>query len=495
MSSPQQEATGAPAWPLPDRRSEGTRTRVRALRSAGRRLLVALDDDPTGSQSVHGIEVVTALDPDEYRAALAGERGSCFVLTNTRSRSRQEAVEVNTAVAGDLFALAAERGAGLDLVSRSDSTLRGHVWAEVNALEEAQRAFAGQGYDGVLFAPAYLEAGRVTAGDVHWARTGDRFTPVGETEFARDATFGFRHSNLRDFLAEVSGGQVRREDVWSLSLDEIRDGGPEHVADRLSSAVGLRFVVVNAESYADLDTVALGVLLAEGQGKRFLYRSGPSFVRALDGQEPIPPLTAEQIWDGLARQDGCGHGLVVVGSHVGQTSRQVDALRAQGGLTEVVLDVPRLLGLAAGEARQAYLTTLSSHVMTAAAESDVLLYTSRSLVTGADGEQSLEIARAVSSAVSWIVRDSLRARFAWFVAKGGITSHDVATSGLGIRRARVVGQLLPGMVSVLHAVHADPLAVGAPYVVFAGNVGDPGTLADVVARLRHGTRGRRGGNG
>jgi uncharacterized protein YgbK (DUF1537 family) len=464
------------------------RAQVRALRAADRRLLVALDDDPTGSQAVHDIDVVTMLDPGEYRAALAGGAASCFVLTNSRSRAEAEAVTVNFAVAKDLFSIAAERGAAIDLVSRSDSTLRGHVWAEVTALDAARRSCLGEGYDGVLFAPAYLEAGRITAGDVHWARVGDHFVPVGDTESAQDATFGFRSSNLRDFVSEVSRGRLRREDVLSLSLAEIRDGGPERIAEMLNSVVDLRFVVVNATSYADLDAVALGALLAERRGKRFLYRSGPSFVRALDGQDPIPPLTAEQIWGGVAQRVGCGNGLIVVGSHVEQTSRQVDALRASAKLAEIVLDVPHLLGLSTGTARASYLSTLSDRVVASAARSDVLLYTSRSLVIGVDGEQSLQIARVVSSAVSQIVRDSLAAQLDWFIAKGGITSHDVATSGLGIRRARVIGQIFPGVVSVFQPLNADPLAIGRPYVVFAGNVGDTDSLAAVVSRLRSGIR-------
>jgi uncharacterized protein YgbK (DUF1537 family) len=66
------------------------------------------------------------------------------------------------------------------------------------------------------------------------------------------------------------------------------------------------------------------------------------------------------------------------------------------------------------------------------------------------------------------------------VAKGGITSHDVAVHGLGMRRADVVGQLFPGMVSVLRPVEAADEAIAVPYVVFAGNVGDDNTLADLV---------------
>ena len=95
-------------------------------------------------------------------------------------------------------------------------------------------------------------------------------------------------------------------------------------------------------------------------------------------------------------------------------------------------------------------------------------------------KESLAISRTVSTAVIEVVRAALTARPAWVIAKGGITSHDVAVRGLGIRRATVLGQLLPGLISVFRPIEAAPEAVGTPYVVFAGNVGDDHTLADVI---------------
>ncbi len=126
------------------------------------------------------------------------------------------------------------------------------------------------------------------------------------------------------------------------------------------------------------------------------------------------------------------------------------------------------------------MTSTAGQVSRALAHSDVLLYTSREVAAGATAGASLEIARAVSAAVARTVRLALPARPAWVVAKGGITSHDVALHGLGIRRAEVAGQLLPGAISVFRPVDAPPEAIGMPYVVFAGNVGDDGTLAHVA---------------
>ena len=383
--------------------------------------IAVLDDDPTGSQTVHDVAIVLALDEDELRLD-----GDCtFFLTNTRSLEEDEAVALTERVARTLF----ERDPDVELVSRSDSTLRGHVAAEIAAIRRASPV----PYDGVLLVPAFFEAGRFTRDDVHYA--GD--TPVGETEFARDATFGYSSSNLIDFVREKTGETARS--VSAGDLDALAAGG---------------WIVVNAERYEDLEAVVRAV---RDSDQRLLYRTGPSFVRSLAGISAKPPLRE--------LDTGPGHGLVVVGSHVGLTTRQVEATT---GLREFELDVTALDPEGVG-----------AQVREALAHDDVLVYTSRTLKGG-----GLETAREVSRAVTRVVSIALDARPGWVIAKGGITSHDVAVHGLGIRRATVLGQLLPGMVSVFRPEDADERAVGMPYVVFAGNVGDEGTLAEIVERFR-----------
>jgi uncharacterized protein YgbK (DUF1537 family) len=465
---------------------EGLRESIRATRSAADLLLGVLDDDPTGSQAVHDVQVVTVLEQDAYAAALAGPGATCFVLTNSRSLDGPAAAELTTRAARGLITVAGQRGTRIQLVSRSDSTLRGHVMAEVTALQAVRRDMVGRGYDGVLLVPAFLEAGRVTVADIHWARTAAGLIPVGETEFAKDSAFGYGASDLRVFVAEKSGGTIRPEDVRSISLADIRLGGPARVREVLAGAAGGAWVVVNATEYSDLEAVARAVLDAESEGQSFLFRTGPSFVRALSGLGPKPPLRGAQIWgtDGAARAGAAGHGLVVVGSHVGQTSRQVAALRARGATTDIELDVPAVLAGGPDAAAAPVVASTARRVLTALGHSDVLLYTSRAVVTAPDAAASLTIARTVSAALSRIVRDALAARPAWVIAKGGITSHDVMLHGLGIHRAEVVGQLYPGTISVFRPLDAAPEALGMPYVVFAGNVGDDDTLAQVVAIIR-----------
>lgn len=459
--------------------------RIAERRRQANNRVVAFDDDPTGSQSVHGVSVVTELDPALYAAALAEPASTAFILTNSRSLDEADAVELVSGVARDVFTLARDGGWQLDAVSRSDSCLRGHVIAEVGALDAVRREVFGSGYDGVLFVPSYFEAGRYTEGDVHYAVVDGNPIPVGESEFAKDATFGFNSSNLKDFLAEKSAGAIDSDQVLSLSLETIRTGGAAAVTEVLDGCHDLQWVVVNATEYRDLEVVVEGL---QASSRTFVHRTGPSFVRALSGIAEYGTLTPQQIrapqQSRADAADSDGHGLAVVGSHVGQTARQVERARERGGVVEVELSVPALVQADAA----AEIARATAEVTAGLADNDVMFYTSRDLVTGSDAADSLAIARTVSSAVVEVVRASLAARPAWVIGKGGITSHDVLVRGLGVQRATVVGQLFPGMVSVLRPEQATEDVLGIPYVVFAGNVGDEHALADAIELFRRGQR-------
>ena len=456
---------------------DGAREQIRRTNvEAGRRIAV-LDDDPTGSQSVHDVEIALTLDPDVYAAALEDPGATGFLLTNSRSLSEPDADQLNRRVATDLYAITNRLDAPLTLVSRSDSTLRGYLQTEIAALDAVTAEATGRRPDGVLLVPAFLEAGRFTAGDVHWARVGGEMLPVGETEFARDVSFGYRSSDLRDWVAEKTGGTVPADRVLSVGLDDLRSGGPDRVAEILGQAQNGAFVVINAVEFADLDVAVLGLLQAEAAGQTFLHRSGPSFVRSLAGVSDQDRLHHDQLWPHGDPERGDEHsrGLVVVGSHVGLTNQQLAVALNRTDLQPVELSVPDLLDDTAATVK-----SVADRVREQLQDSHVLLQTSRDVVRGSDAADSLSIARRVSGALSDVVAAVRDVPPAWVIAKGGITSHDVAVRGMGIRRATVLGQLLDGQVSVFSPVEVDDGPTGVPYVVFAGNVGDEDTLSDAV---------------
>ncbi|ODU02049.1 MAG: hypothetical protein ABS81_18935 [Pseudonocardia sp. SCN 72-86] len=448
--------------------------------AAGRRVVV-LDDDPTGTQSVADVPVLTAWGPDDLAWAFGLDTPGFFVLTNTRSLAEADAVALGEEVAAAVARAAAAAGVDHMVVSRSDSTLRGHFPAETDVLVRAAAA-AGAPVDGIVIVPAMIEPGRLTVGSVHWMRTADGMIPVSHSEFARDATFGYTNADLRDWVAEKTGGRVGRGAVATITLTDLRGGGPTRVAEILGGVTDAQPVVVDAATDDDLRVLVEGLIIAEAAGKRFVHRSGPSFVRARLGQTARRPLDAADLARVAPRDaDVRTAGLLVVGSHVGLTTRQLDRLRAAGRVTEAELDVPTLLDPAR---RSAHVRAVASEVADlVGGDADVVLRTSRTLVTGADADASLAIARTVSASMVEVVAEVVaRVRPAWVVAKGGITSSDTATGALGIARAWARGTLLPGIVSVWEPV-AGP-ARGIPYVVFAGNVGDDEGLVDAVATLR-----------
>ena len=440
-----------------------------ATSPSDRRLLI-LDDDPTGSQCVAGIDVAFDLDPTIPVGVLEQPGSACFVLTNTRALDEQEAVALNRRVLAGVLD-GGVPASGLHVVSRSDSTLRGHVIAEPVAIAD-ELAARGIDVDAFVLCPAMLEAGRFTEGDVHYATVDGEAVEVAETDFARDATFGFTSSDLRAFLEERSGGAVRAADVLSLSLEDIR-AGVDRVREILADARDRRWVVVNATEYTDLEVVAEAMALLEAEGRTFVTRCAPSFVRPLVGQQGARVVDPDSITIPEGRLD---HGLVVVGSHVGLTTTQLRAVQQRGTLAEVEIHVPSVLD----ERREHHLADVAAQATATLRTSDCVVFTSRDLVRTDDPAESLAIARSVSDAVVEVVRRVRAAKPAWVVAKGGITSHEVAENGLGIRRARVEGQFWPGQVSLFSAQEAPDEVMGAPYVVFPGNVGGEQALADVV---------------
>jgi len=457
----------------PERRIPDALEEIRRRVEAGGRRIAVLDDDPTGTQTVHDVPVLTTWSVEDLRWALEQPSPTFYVLTNSRSLPEEEAVAMNREVATNLAAAAERTGTDFVVTSRGDSTLRGHFPAETDALAEG----LGGGIDGVILCPCYLEAGRLTADDTHWVRQGERLVPAGETEFARDASFGYSASDLRDWVEEKTAGRITAPEVVSVGLADMREGGPARISEVLRGVEGGRPVVVNAASYADLEVFVLGLLDAEEGGKRFLYRTGPSFVRARGGISEKGPLSPEELYRRRPRR---GRGLVLVGSHVALTTSQLAEALELGGVIGVELSVPRLLE---GAEREGELTRVAAEVNSGLAGSEVVVYTSREVV-GGPGLTGFEVGRAVSDALVEVMRRVDReAPLAFVVAKGGITSSDVGTRGLGVRRAEVAGQMLPGIVSVW-VLPEESAFPGLPYVIFAGNVGGPDSLARVIQILR-----------
>ncbi|KAJ3458879.1 hypothetical protein MRS44_012988 [Fusarium solani] len=438
-------------------------------------VLVVLDDDPTGTQTCHGINVLTVWDVDTIQQEFSMNPTGFFILTNSRALPSGEARALVTEICQNVRIAAEKSQKAFEVVLRGDSTLRGHLPEEPEAAEEALGRF-----DGWIVAPFFFQGGRYTIDDVHYIEEDGVLVPVSQTPFAQDATFGYKNANLRQYVMEKCGGRFDVSCFISITLEDIRLGGPAGVAKKLLSVETSvnRVFIVNAAAESDMHVFVAGLLDAEKSGRRYLYRTAAAFVSSRLGLKGIQPLTLKDLGVLTDTRNSPG-GLIVAGSYVPKTTAQLAVLRERRGdkITVIELDVGELITSA--EVADAVVKAAAEQASAKIAEGhDVLVMTSRSLVKGIDALGSLRIGSRVAKALVQLV-ESIDMRPRYIIAKGGITSSDAATKGLKMRRAKILGQAAPG-VPLWRCDEETSRHRGVPYVVFPGNVGSDQTLADVV---------------
>lgn len=458
----------------------------REIRSHDQDILIVIDDDPTGTQAIADLPVLMRWEEDDMRWAFHQGKPAVYVMANSRALHPTEAAERNKEIVTSALNAAGREGLSLGFASRSDSTLRGHFPLEPEVISETLAAITGRSPDAILLIPAFPDAGRITLHQVHYAGSFHtrEFTPVGETEFATDSTFGYRSSHLASWVEEKSHGRIEADSVIALDITTIRQGADSVYKD-LADAPRGSVIVVDSMSELDLRVVATAIERAERAGMSYVYRVGPPFVRARIGQDVTPPLTSTDISAlfSSASRDFARGGLILVGSHTAVTTSQLNGLKEERGLmsleipVELVLDAP---------SRARVIDGLVHQLSAGLTDGSVILSTSRTRVFGSNEKESLDIARTISDSMSRIVRGVVAQITPRFVlAKGGITSADVAQFGLGITRAMARGSLLPGLVSLWEPLEGP--ATGIPYVVFPGNVGTSTALKEVVEKLEGAT--------
>jgi uncharacterized protein YgbK (DUF1537 family) len=350
------------------------------------------------------------------------------------------------------------------MISRSDSTLRGHYPVETDVIARELGPF-----DAHFLIPAFIEGGRVTRDGVHYLIVDSEPVPVNETEFARDSVFGYTHAFLPDYVEEKTRGRIRAGQVERFSLADVRAGS----LARLLALSGNVACAVDAESQSDLAAFARDLKAAAAQGKRFLCRSAAGIVSALAALPPQPVAAGE-----MRRYVRGGRpGAVLVGSHVDRTTRQLQQLLQEPDVAPVEVDVAYLPDQAQ-ELRESVLDRIAAaHARGATA----VIFTSRRELIFADEKTRLAFGELVSAFLMEIVHH-LPADIGFLISKGGITSNDVLSQGLLLRTARVLGQILPGC-SVVRCPEDHPQFPDLPVVIFPGNVGDDSALVTVYRRL------------
>ncbi|GAB6931185.1 four-carbon acid sugar kinase family protein [Paenibacillus sp. JCM 10914] len=446
------------------------------LRSFDHKIIV-LDDDPTGVQTVHDISVYTDWSLDTMKQGFAEEQSMFFILTNSRGLIASETEAVHREIARH----AAEASMAMNnkpylIVSRGDSTLRGHYPLETETLKRTLEDEFGAAYDGEVILPFFKAGGRFTIDNTHYVQYGEELVPAGETEFARDRTFGYTQSDLGKWVEEKSEGTFKASDTTYITLDSLRALNIEGIVAQLMQVNDFNKVVVNAADDVDVKIFAIALVKAMKQGKQFLFRTAATFTKVIGGVTDRPLLSKEEVVGG---QSGSG-GLILVGSHVKKTTEQLEQLMTCDFITFIEFNVHLVTD---DKAFQAEVDRVITETETGiAAGKTVTVYTRRERLDLGEGmkEEELKQSVKISDAVTSIVQ-RLQARPRYIIAKGGITSSDIGTKGLRVKRATVAGQIQPGI--PVWITGEESKFPGLYYVIFPGNVGSEHTLMDTAVML------------
>ena len=439
--------------------------------------IIALDDDPTGVQTVNNVYVYTDWSVPTLEQAFNDGKSISFILTNSRGFTVAQTTAAHHEMAENIAEVSKKLGKDFIIISRSDSTLRGHFPLETSILRADIEKLTGKKIDGEILLPFFKEGGRFTLNNTHYVKEGDQLTPAGMTEFAKDKTFGYKSSNMCEYVEEKTKGEFKAADVTCIALEDIRNLEIDKIAQQLMAVKDFNKVMVNAVDYVDVKIFAIAFCKAVAAGKEFMFRSAAAITKVLGGVPDKALLTKEE----LVPAGNTNGGIVLIGSHVKKTTMQFEELKkCKKPLNFIEFHAARVL-------EEGGLDKEVKEVIAKAEEyisngQSVVVYTSRELVKldTDDKDKILQVSVDISNAVVRVIGD-LTVKPSFIVAKGGITSSDVGTKALRVKKATVMGQIKPGI--PVWMTGEESKFPNMPYVIFPGNVGEVTTLREAVEIL------------
>ena len=438
--------------------------------------IVVLDDDPTGVQTVHDISVYTGWDKESILSGFNEKNNLFYILTNSRGFTQEQTTNAHHEISKIVNDVANETKREYIFISRSDSTLRGHYPLETKLLKDDYEKYTGKIIDGEILCPFFKEGGRFTINNVHYVKYGDDLIPANETEFAKDKTFGYTAATLPEYIEEKTKGEFKAKDVTCISLEDIHAMNFDKIESQLMSVKNFNKIIVNAVDYPDLKVFCIALYRAMSKGKVFMFRTAASIVKVMGGVTDQPLLTREKMVT-LKNDNG---GIIVVGSHTDKTTRQLESLKTLKNIEFIELDARLVRDDEKFENEVKRCLDLEEKCIKSG--KSVCCYTTRALITAdtGDKEDELRLSVKISDAVQSLV-GNLKVTPAFVIAKGGITSSDVGTKALKVKRADVLGQIRPGI--PVWRTGNESKFPSTPYVIFPGNVGDDETLKEAVEIL------------
>lgn len=420
--------------------------------------IIVLDDDPTGIQTVFDIDVLMRFEVEDLLQIMKNPEELVYLSTNSRSLLPDETERLHRHIIQNLSKASRMTGREFLIISRGDSTMRGHYPLESEIIREELESL-NYPLRGEILCP-YLDGIRKTEDDVHYVLNQGEWIPCAETEFARDATFGYHHSDIKEYVNEKYGTV---KSFVSISIDMLDGHHDEEILNLLYSSEKGSKIIVNALNMSHLEAF---IKALQPVKHLYQYRTAASFVKAFAKVGDRPFLTMKEL---------CDHsktgGLILAGSHVKKTTEQIECLLSEKLAEVLVLDVSTEIEPQIQELAEKTDELLSQG-------KNVLVMTSRTRIDfeGNAFNQLIKSRNISEKFVSLITKCKVRPRF--LISKGGITSFDVLNKGLHMSSARVLGQVAKNIPAV--RLEKGSLYPGMSVVVFPGNVGESETLKELV---------------
>ncbi len=437
---------------------------------------VVIDDDPTGSQTVHDCLLLLKWDYSTLVKGFESESNLFFILANTRSLSENDAKLTIEEICRNLKAVITSETYEEEIIfiSRGDSTLRGHNFLEPSVINSCLGPF-----DSTFHIPAFIEGKRFTVNGSHFVDS----IPINQTIFARDKIFGYETSNVKNLLFQKSKSQINLDDIQNLFLSDLENLNDEEnniVFKSLKSLKNNKHVVVDIENYAQLNKFSLTIKKLTKQ-KKFLFRTAASFISAISKKKSNPQ--DDRFFSNLRienKEKSFLPGLVIIGSYVELSTLQLKNLLEINICQPIELDVYEFFRITSLENNQKPRNLFKNKFLREIRISfsngkSPVLFTSRKFMSLEYSEQ-FNFYNSLALFIAEIVAD-LKYEIGYLISKGGITTNAILSNGLNADYVYLEGQIKTGISVVTHKLQNDQKL---PIVTHPGNIGTKDSLVNIL---------------
>jgi len=437
--------------------------------------LVVIDDDPTGSQTVHDCLLLLKWDCSTLVKGFESKSNLFFILANTRSLSENDAKLTIEEICKNLKTVITAQAYEEEIIfiSRGDSTLRGHNVLEPIALNSCLGPF-----DATFHIPAFIEGKRFTINGSHFV---DK-TPISQTIFATDKIFGYETSNVKNLLFQQSKSQINFEDIQNLFLSDIEILNEEEkniVFKRLENFKNNKHVIVDVENYSQLKKFSLVIKKLIKQ-KKFLFRTAASFISAISEKKSVPQV--ETFFSNLRirnKEKSFLPGLIIVGSYVELSTIQLENLLRISNCNPIELNVFEFFKITASDNNQKRRNLFKNKFLKEIRFSfengkTPVLFTSRKFMS-LDYSEQFNFYNTLACFIAELVAD-LKYEIGYLISKGGITTNLILSNGLNADYVYLEGQIFKGISVVTYDLKNDEKL---PIVTHPGNIGTEDSLVNI----------------